>query len=235
VPLAVTLLVASGPEAGHQGQHGGSEALVHPVEHAHGWLPGPVAGPFDQHGEIGKPSATKRRKSGKVKPNRLIRCTRSYPCSSTRTDGRRWAWLSAAIGFAERTRIGDSHRAQLSIGKEPQRTVKHLLPPVMVGRAHAPAPCCPPAARHQARAAAEDRVTRIEGKLIAAELGADRELTPRRNVSDQLAQLPLDSFGRTFGTVPGITLLGRDHLEGNIRAACSHYAVSSAGPRSRVG
>lgn len=28
------------------------------------------------------------------------------------------AWLSAAFGFAERTRIGDSHRAQMSIGED---------------------------------------------------------------------------------------------------------------------
>lgn len=28
------------------------------------------------------------------------------------------AWLSAAFGFAERTRIGDSHRAQMSIGAD---------------------------------------------------------------------------------------------------------------------
>ncbi len=28
------------------------------------------------------------------------------------------AWLSAAFGFAERTRIGESHRAQMSIGAE---------------------------------------------------------------------------------------------------------------------
>src|SRR5258708_33250178 len=28
------------------------------------------------------------------------------------------AWLSAAFGFAERTRIGESHRAQLSIGAD---------------------------------------------------------------------------------------------------------------------
>jgi uncharacterized glyoxalase superfamily protein PhnB len=28
------------------------------------------------------------------------------------------AWLSAAFGFVERTRIGDSHRAQMSIGAD---------------------------------------------------------------------------------------------------------------------
>jgi len=28
------------------------------------------------------------------------------------------AWLSAAFGFAERTRIGESHRAQMSIGED---------------------------------------------------------------------------------------------------------------------
>jgi uncharacterized glyoxalase superfamily protein PhnB len=28
------------------------------------------------------------------------------------------AWLSAAFGFVERTRIGESHRAQLSIGED---------------------------------------------------------------------------------------------------------------------
>jgi uncharacterized glyoxalase superfamily protein PhnB len=28
------------------------------------------------------------------------------------------AWLSTAFGFAERTRIGESHRAQMSIGED---------------------------------------------------------------------------------------------------------------------
>ncbi len=51
------------------------------------------------------------------------------------------AWLSAAFGFAERTRIGESHRAQMSIGadgavivaefrgenREHERPVTHLI------------------------------------------------------------------------------------------------------------
>jgi hypothetical protein len=54
------LLVAGDPEAGRQARHRGSGAEVHPVEHAHGWLRGRVAGPFGHHEEIGKPSATRR-------------------------------------------------------------------------------------------------------------------------------------------------------------------------------
>jgi len=54
------LLVAGGPEAGRQARHRGGGAEIHPVEHAHGWLRGRVAGLFGHHGEIGKPPATRR-------------------------------------------------------------------------------------------------------------------------------------------------------------------------------
>jgi hypothetical protein len=47
------LLVAGDPEAGRQAGHRGGGAEVHPVEHARGWLPGRVTGPFGHHGEIG--------------------------------------------------------------------------------------------------------------------------------------------------------------------------------------
>jgi hypothetical protein len=48
-------------------------------------------------------------------------------------------------------------------------------PPVMVAGAQSPAsPRCPRAAGHPADRAAEHRVSRIKGKLIGAELRADR-------------------------------------------------------------
>src|SRR5690242_21681074 len=51
-----------------------------------------------------------------MKPNRSVPAATVLPILSY-ADGRAAvAWLTAAFGFVERTRIGDSHRAQLSIG-----------------------------------------------------------------------------------------------------------------------
>src|SRR5487761_1182736 len=53
-----------------------------------------------------------------MKPNRSAPPATVVPVLSY-PDGRAAvAWLSAAFGFAERTRIGESHRAQLSIGAD---------------------------------------------------------------------------------------------------------------------
>ena len=58
-------------------------------------------------------------------PDELIRrCVRDFGCDSGDVcwfgeDVRAAvAWLAAAFGFAERTRIGGSHRAQLNIGAD---------------------------------------------------------------------------------------------------------------------
>lgn len=48
------------------------------------------------------------------------------------------AWLTAAFGFTERTRIGESHRAQLSIGADGAMIVAELPAghPAPAGRTH---------------------------------------------------------------------------------------------------
>jgi uncharacterized glyoxalase superfamily protein PhnB len=53
-----------------------------------------------------------------VKPNRSIPPTTVIPVLMYPDVREAVAWLSAAFGFAERTRIGDSHRAQMSIGED---------------------------------------------------------------------------------------------------------------------
>ena len=88
------------------------------VEHAHGWLPGRVAGPFGHPGEIGKLCATRRERSDRVKRNRSIPPSTVIPVLVYPHVRQAVAWLSAAFGFAERTRIGESHRAQMSIGQD---------------------------------------------------------------------------------------------------------------------
>jgi len=53
-----------------------------------------------------------------VKPNRSIPPSTVIPVLVYPDVRQAVAWLSAALGFAERTRIGDSHRAQMSIGED---------------------------------------------------------------------------------------------------------------------
>jgi uncharacterized glyoxalase superfamily protein PhnB len=53
-----------------------------------------------------------------VKPNRSIPPTTVIPVLIYPDVRQAVAWLSAAFGFAERTRIGESHRAQMSIGED---------------------------------------------------------------------------------------------------------------------
>jgi uncharacterized glyoxalase superfamily protein PhnB len=53
-----------------------------------------------------------------VKPNRSIPPSPVIPVLVYPDVRQAVAWLSAAFGFAERTRIGDSHRAQMSIGED---------------------------------------------------------------------------------------------------------------------
>jgi uncharacterized glyoxalase superfamily protein PhnB len=53
-----------------------------------------------------------------VKPNRSIPPSTVIPVLVYPDVRQAVAWLSAAFGFAERTRIGDSHRAQMSIGED---------------------------------------------------------------------------------------------------------------------
>jgi uncharacterized glyoxalase superfamily protein PhnB len=53
-----------------------------------------------------------------VKPNRSIRPSTVIPVLVYPDVPEAVAWLSAAFGFAERTRIGESHRAQMSIGED---------------------------------------------------------------------------------------------------------------------
>jgi uncharacterized glyoxalase superfamily protein PhnB len=53
-----------------------------------------------------------------VKPNRSIPPSTVIPVLVYPNVRQAVAWLSAAFGFAERTRIGESHRAQMSIGED---------------------------------------------------------------------------------------------------------------------
>jgi uncharacterized glyoxalase superfamily protein PhnB len=53
-----------------------------------------------------------------VKPNRSIPPSTVIPVLVYPDVREAVAWLGAAFGFAERTRIGESHRAQLSIGED---------------------------------------------------------------------------------------------------------------------
>lgn len=53
-----------------------------------------------------------------MKPNRSVPPTTVVPVLSYPDVRAAVAWLSAAFGFVERTRIGESHRAQMSIGAD---------------------------------------------------------------------------------------------------------------------
>jgi uncharacterized glyoxalase superfamily protein PhnB len=53
-----------------------------------------------------------------MKPNRSVPPPTVVPVLSYPDVRAAVAWLSAAFGFVERTRIGQSHRAQLSIGAD---------------------------------------------------------------------------------------------------------------------
>src|SRR5487761_1393992 len=53
-----------------------------------------------------------------MKPNRTSPPATVVPVLSYPDVRAAVAWLSAAFGFVERTRIGESHRAQLSIGAD---------------------------------------------------------------------------------------------------------------------
>ena len=57
-------------------------------------------------------------KVGKMKHNRSVPPATVVPVLSYPDVRAAVAWLSAAFGFAERTRIGESHRAQMSIGAD---------------------------------------------------------------------------------------------------------------------
>jgi len=59
-----------------------------------------------------------RGRSYNVKPNRSIPPSTVIPVLVYPDVRQAVAWLGAAFGFAERTRIGESHRAQLSIGED---------------------------------------------------------------------------------------------------------------------
>jgi uncharacterized glyoxalase superfamily protein PhnB len=53
-----------------------------------------------------------------MKPNRSVPPPTVVPVLSYPDVRAAVAWLSAAFGFVERTRIGESHRAQMSIGAD---------------------------------------------------------------------------------------------------------------------
>ena len=53
-----------------------------------------------------------------MKPNRSVPPVTVVPVLSYPDVRAAVAWLSAAFGFVERTRIGESHRAQMSIGAD---------------------------------------------------------------------------------------------------------------------
>jgi uncharacterized glyoxalase superfamily protein PhnB len=53
-----------------------------------------------------------------MKPNRSVPPATVVPVLSYPDVRAAVSWLSAAFGFVERTRIGDSHRAQMSIGAD---------------------------------------------------------------------------------------------------------------------
>jgi uncharacterized glyoxalase superfamily protein PhnB len=53
-----------------------------------------------------------------MKPNRSVPPATVVPVLSYPDVRAAVAWLSAAFGFVERTRIGESHRAQMSVGTD---------------------------------------------------------------------------------------------------------------------
>src|SRR5438045_8366894 len=53
-----------------------------------------------------------------MKPNRSVPPVSVVPVLSYPDVRAAVGWLSAGFGFAERTRIGESHRAQMSIGDD---------------------------------------------------------------------------------------------------------------------
>ena len=57
-------------------------------------------------------------KIGSMKPNRSVPPASVVPVLSYPDVRAAVAWLSAAFGLVERTRIGESHRAQMSIGAD---------------------------------------------------------------------------------------------------------------------
>jgi uncharacterized glyoxalase superfamily protein PhnB len=57
-------------------------------------------------------------KVGQMKPNRSVPPATVVPVISYPDVRTAVAWLSAAFGFVERTRIGEAHRAQMSIGAD---------------------------------------------------------------------------------------------------------------------
>jgi uncharacterized glyoxalase superfamily protein PhnB len=59
-----------------------------------------------------------RGRSYNVKPNRSIPPSTVIPVLAYPDVRQAVTWLTAAFGFAERTRIGESHRAQMSIGED---------------------------------------------------------------------------------------------------------------------
>ena len=65
-----------------------------------------------------KPLAKRRGIERPVKPNRSIPSATVIPVLVYPDVRQAVAWLNAAFGFAERTRIGESHRAQISVGKD---------------------------------------------------------------------------------------------------------------------
>ena len=61
-----------------------------------------------------------------MKPNRSVPPATVVPVLSYPDVRAAVSWLSAAFGFAERTRIGESHRAQMSVGADGALIVAEL-------------------------------------------------------------------------------------------------------------
>lgn len=92
------------------------------------------------------------------------------------------AWLSAAFGFVERTRIGESHRAQMSIGTDGA---------VIVAECRAETPVQDDGVTHVIRVRVEDVGTQFERALAhgarVLEPPTDREYGERDCTLEDLA------------------------------------------------
>src|SRR5262245_10208555 len=81
------------------------------------WPPARLAGPAGRHGAQ-SPLPRREEGSDNVKANRSIPPSAVIPVLVYPDVREAVAWLSAAFGFTERTRIGEGHRAQMSIGQD---------------------------------------------------------------------------------------------------------------------
>jgi uncharacterized glyoxalase superfamily protein PhnB len=100
-----------------------------------------------------------------MKPNRSVPPATVVPVLSYPDVRAAVAWLSAAFGFVERTRIGESHRAQMSIGADGA---------LIVAERHGGKPAQHDGATHLVRVRVED----VSGQFERARAHGARVLEP---------------------------------------------------------